>query len=113
MVTPIEFMKYWNSKPTLTPIRALTAKRITGLRNKCKEPEFIKHWKYVIDMAATLPFYQGQNDRKWKANVDWMLVVQDGWLKLLERYPPETTTVANTTTVQTKTPRELAMESMR
>jgi hypothetical protein len=109
--SPIEFQKYWNSKPELQPIKVLTAKRIVGLKAKCKEPEFVKNWKYIIDTAASLPFYQGQNDRKWKANVDWLLIRADNWVKFLERHPP--TTPKPETVQPALTPRQQALLEMK
>jgi len=50
-----------------------TARRATGIRARLDILPTLKHWREFFDQVAASPFLSGQNDRGWKANIDWVL----------------------------------------
>jgi phage replication O-like protein O len=80
------FAAYWNSKPNLPHIRAMTDDRKAKLKARMKEPEFAGHWKHIIDTISASAFLTGDNDRGWKARVGWLLKNSANYVKVLEGY---------------------------
>lgn len=76
--------EYWNSKANLPTIRKLTPQRQAKLKARMMEPEFAGNWKEIIDRVAASSFCIGQNDRGWKADVDWILKNSTNYVKVLE-----------------------------
>lgn len=71
-----EIVKLWNeyaNKYALAQVRVLTPKRKTRLR-KCLEimPE-LEHWRLALEQLCKSKFHLGENDRKWKATLDWFI----------------------------------------
>ncbi|MBN1126944.1 MAG: hypothetical protein JXA82_18220 [Sedimentisphaerales bacterium] len=83
-IDPQEFVRYWNAKEVLPIIRQLTGSRLDRLRKRCREAQFRHHWRTVVDKLADSPFHTGENDRGWKATVDWILKNDTNYLKILE-----------------------------
>jgi len=60
-VKPKEIMDYWNDKDTLSPkVNAMSDARKRHLIARCKEPDFVRHWKEIIDYMASEKFYYEQ-----------------------------------------------------
>jgi hypothetical protein len=72
-ITPDEFMAAWNAKVVLTPCRKMTNSRKKALRTRLADPTWASSWRDALNRAATSPFCRGENDRRWKANVEWFL----------------------------------------
>lgn len=65
------FVDDWNA--LLGQAVTLTAKRrVTILRRVSKQNDR-PYWRTVFAKVATSPFCAGENDRGWRANIDWML----------------------------------------
>lgn len=86
-----DLFTYWNSIPYLPRIQSISNDRKKQLATRLKDPFFRKNWKAAIDKMATIPFFLGQNDRNWTANVDYILK-QDSVLKIMERIQPKQST---------------------
>jgi len=78
-----EFMAEWNRHP-FKPIRAMTRQRREKLRTRLREREFRERWREALEIAAHLPWYTGENDRRWRMTVDWFLRNNTNNVKLLE-----------------------------
>lgn len=86
-VNHVVFMNYWNSKDNLPKVNAFTSTRKRQLIARLKEPVFADSWQQMIDKLSVSPFYTGENDRKWKANIDWILKNDTNYIKILELQP--------------------------
>lgn len=79
---------HWNSIEALPKIRSLTEKRRKLLATRMRDPFFRDHWKDAADMIPGIPFLNGDNDRGWKADIDWFLQ-PDSVAKIIEgKYTP-------------------------
>lgn len=83
------FKKYWNDKK-LPSVREITVARKRAINARVKQ--YDKHTlRQVIDKVADSAFLSGENDRKWKANLDWILKPSN-FTKILEGYYNNTNT---------------------
>ena len=80
----VEFLTYWNSHGNLPKIVTFTEHRKRTLATRSKEPEFANKWKLIVDKLSRSPFHIGQNNRKWRATVDWLLKNDTNYVKILE-----------------------------
>lgn len=78
------FSDYWNSKPKLKPIHRMTDERRKKFATRMKEPDFADNWRRIIDKLAESNFCTGGNERKWKADIDWLLDNSTNYVKVLE-----------------------------
>jgi biotin operon repressor len=78
------FVDYWNSKGTLPCVRGFTSQRSEKLHLRMGESLFADNWREIIDKLSTSSFATGQNDRNWKADVDWLLKNSNNYAKVLE-----------------------------
>jgi len=78
------FIDYWKMKEDLPSIRSLTAGRTAKLRTRLTEPVFAEHWKEIIDKIVDSSFLMGENDRKWKADIDWIIKNAENYTKVME-----------------------------
>jgi hypothetical protein len=78
-----EFLDRWNSVSQFCHARELTAKRLRWFKARTHDTEWVNHWQQALDTAARLPFCRGENDRGWRATIDWFLR-QDTVTKILE-----------------------------
>jgi len=79
-----EFMDHWNRFSNLPRIKTMTGGRKRNLKVRMKEPDFRENWKTVVCKLSRSAFHTGNNDRGWKANVDWILKNDQNYLKILE-----------------------------
>lgn len=86
--TPEGFIQHWNSFDRLPPVRAFSKERRDKLAARVKEETFREHWQEIIRKLAGSAFHTGQNDRGWRAGVDWILKNDTNYLKILELPDP-------------------------
>lgn len=79
-----ELKNEWNKYSGLPTFIRLTTKRLQSLRTRMKDSFFSENWKEALAFMGTTPFYYGENDRGWRANVDYFLR-PDTVIKLMER----------------------------
>jgi len=87
-ITPEEFIQHWNRFDALPAIRAFSKERRSKLAARAKEDTFKTHWREIIRKLAGSPFHIGQNDRGWRAGIDWILKNETNYLKILELPEP-------------------------
>lgn len=83
--------RLWNSLAAdakLPVIERLSQKRRVALNARAREGLHAR-WSEFATALQGLPFYLGQNDRGWKADVDW-LMRPDSWVGVIEKHkaPP-------------------------
>lgn len=79
-----EFLDYWNSKEKLPKIKAFSKSRQAKLKARLKEQAFVDGWPLAIDKLAASPFHTGENDRGWRATVDFLIRNDTKYIEILE-----------------------------
>ena len=77
------FVKQWNSLKGVCPCKNLTKRRREAFRARCKDAAWLENLPEALRRIAESGFCAGQNDRGWKASVDWFLR-PDTVVKLIE-----------------------------
>ena len=65
--------EHWNSIEGLPKIKAISTERRKHLAARIKDDFFFEHWEEAMGMIQKIPFLIGENDRGWKADIDWFL----------------------------------------
>jgi hypothetical protein len=78
-----EFVDAWNAHPCFPACRKLTEARKRHLRARLADSSWVSSWREALARAAASPFCRGENDRGWRADVDWFLK-PDTVTKILE-----------------------------
>jgi phage replication O-like protein O len=81
------FFEIWNSNcdELLSPIRELTDERKTKIKARLlKNQNFLSDFAETINEIKKTPFLCGENDRKWRADFDWVIVNNTNYIKVLE-----------------------------
>lgn len=68
-----EFLAFWNATVPFSKARRLKGPRLVSLYARQKDEDFVAHWREAILKIPDSPFLRGENDRGWKANVEWFL----------------------------------------
>lgn len=81
----------WNivAKPNMLPCVKipLSKDRIKQMQKPMKEFTEIRDWEKIIEQIQENPFNLGENERKWKANFDWLFnSTKFNYRKLWEAY---------------------------
>lgn len=77
----------WNKmaeKYGLAKVQMITDKRKKRINACIKMVPSLADWIKIIQEVPKNDFNLGHNDRKWKANIDWLLNTNDNYAKLLE-----------------------------
>lgn len=73
-LTPAGLLEIWNTnRGSLPEAKRMAGKRERSARARLKENSDPEFWKSIVKMAASNSFFTGDNDRKWKADIDWFL----------------------------------------
>jgi hypothetical protein len=78
----------WNKmaeKYGLAKVKLMTPKRKQRLSACIKEVPSLADWIKIIQEVPKNEFNIGHNDRKWTANIDWLLNTNCNYAKLLEK----------------------------
>jgi hypothetical protein len=80
-----DFTELWNSttKPPIPRCRDLTTKRRRQIRSRLTERP-LTEWAEVFQRIQDSAFCRGENDRGWRATLDWVLGSPDVGVKVLE-----------------------------
>lgn len=70
--------------PMLPRCLALTPKRRQHIAARLRERP-LAAWEPILRALAASPFHTGENDRGWRADLDWLTRNSENGLKLLER----------------------------
>ena len=68
-----EEIEFWNRNEKLTKVVSVSPGRAKTLAARRKDPFFVASWKRAIEKVAASSFCRGQNDRGWKADIDFFL----------------------------------------
>mgnify|MGYP000266679232 CR=1 FL=1 len=79
-----KFIEHWNSFDNLPRVRALSKGRRAKLLSRMKEKSFRENWKEIVRKLSESAFHTGQNDRGWRASIDWIIKNDENYLKILE-----------------------------
>ena len=82
--TSLSVPDVWNSYQNLPPILTMTQARKDKLATRMREPSFADNWQAIIGKVAGSAFCTGDNDRGWKADIDWLLKNDGNYTKVLE-----------------------------
>lgn len=63
----------WNSVSGLVAIRQWSEQRKNKLRTRLRDPTWLPKALSAIEQIPTSPFLLGDNDRGWRADIDWFL----------------------------------------
>jgi hypothetical protein len=69
---PVE-ARVWNSYPTLPKVMCVSPGRMKHLKQRRKEPFFVKHHAEAIERISKSAFCMGDSQSGWKATFDWLL----------------------------------------
>jgi len=69
---------------SFTPIRKMTDRRKKHIRARWREEKDIEVFKRVFENAEKSQFMQGDNDRSWTADFDWIIKNDTNFNKILE-----------------------------
>lgn len=86
MPSPDEFKKYWNDQEELKHCLKMSKERITKLKLRCKDPDFVQNWEMAVSKMAQMPFYCGE--KGWRADATYFLRNDDNWVRILEEGMP-------------------------
>jgi len=84
-IASVAFQDHWNSHPSLQHVRTMTKDRRARLNRRAAYKDFCDHWQEAVTALSQSPFHTGQNERGWRADVDWFLRNDTNWAKALER----------------------------
>ena len=73
-----------NSHPILPRIREITPARRLKLKKRFEQPSF-RNFAEIVAAIKEQPFLLGENDRKWKVCLDWLIENDTNYVKVLER----------------------------
>lgn len=68
-----EVFEFWNSHDQLPKIMKASKERKAKAKTRLADPFFRERWKEAVSLIPASPFLLGQNDRGWKADIDWFL----------------------------------------
>lgn len=113
--TPEQIITVWNlvsleNNLKLPRAKALNPKRITAIKSSISEYEEMQKlddWKNYFVKINGIPFLTGNNDRRWRADFDWV-INKNNLLKVVEgRYD----TLSKISNAEQKTETMLSMEN--
>ncbi len=68
-----DVVKVWNERSGGVKVRNLSPGRQSALRARLRNQFWVDNWRAAIDKIATSKFCHGQNDRGWKADIDFFI----------------------------------------
>jgi len=72
-VTMEELIAAWNAIPGFSRCLHFGASRRKQFGQRAKERFFRENWRLALEEAQKRPFCFGENDRGWKATIDWFM----------------------------------------
>ncbi len=85
--SPDDVFRLWNNyvKDTPLPIaHRLTSTRIKHLNARIKEYPTLREWREIFSKVLQSSFLVGNNNRGWKATLDWLISNDDKIVRVLE-----------------------------
>jgi hypothetical protein len=75
---------YHNNCPSLPKLIKLTDSRRLKIKTRWLEIETLEKFNEIFELAGKSKFLNGENDKNWKADFDWIIENDKNWLKILE-----------------------------
>lgn len=75
---------FHNNCPMLSKIKVLSQKRKDKVNLRIKEMENVETINTMLTKLGQSKFCNGDNDRKWKADLDWLIANDTNWVKVYE-----------------------------
>lgn len=83
--TPEDARDLWNRQAGLQPCQSVSVHRERVIRHWATgNPDWVRHWRAVIEFMGRTGFYTGDNPQKWRATFSW-LFEKDNFSKVLDR----------------------------
>lgn len=83
--TPAKIVKLYNDICISLPrCQKLTTVRTTKINARIKELSTMNEWKDLFKLTQDTPFCKGNNNRDWRADIDWLIKNDDNYIKILE-----------------------------
>lgn len=79
-------IEHWNSifnDTKISLIKTITGSRLEKLKTRLKEKEF--DFKQICEEIAISNFLNGENDRNWTPDFDWIVKNSTNYIKILEK----------------------------
>jgi uncharacterized protein YdaU (DUF1376 family) len=84
-IRPDEFLSAWNEhRGELPRVLGLSEGRRRKIQTRVREGLTVERFTEAVKVSAVTPFLRGNNQRKWRANFDWLLENDSNLLKVLE-----------------------------
>lgn len=84
-ISPAGFLElYASCAPSLPQPRQVTNGRMRKVGQRLKTHPSRDFWRDVFSKANQTPFLKGENDRGWKADLDWFVKNDENAVKVLE-----------------------------
>ena len=74
---------YWNSKESLPKIKVLSQARKDKIKSRVTETS-LEEFETAIDKLSLSDFATGNNNKNWKADIDWLISNDTNIVKVLE-----------------------------
>jgi hypothetical protein len=88
--TPEKLVELWNQVVTKLPkVQRFTNQRRRMAARRLKEHPDLAWWERAFRAADSDGFYSGENDRRWRADFDWLLKNDTIAVRVLERTTEE------------------------
>lgn len=68
-----EVIDAWNEQGVFPKADKVTSSRQRSLKARLADPYFVENWREALARARGSPFCRGDNERGWRANIDWFL----------------------------------------
>ncbi len=78
-----KLVEKWNATPGIRHCQKMTANRQRAFKARVKEAGWVDQVDAALERVAASPFLTGENDRGWKADIDWFLR-PDSMTKIME-----------------------------
>jgi len=71
--TPQDVVDEWNQVVGVAGCRKLTETKKRAFKARLEDSDWCENWREAIERVRCSPFCTGDNDRGWKADIDWFL----------------------------------------
>lgn len=88
-ITPEELVEAWNNicgTEGFPKVNKIPADRRQKINARLKAHPEVEFWTEVLNRIARTPFLKGNNDREWKANIDWLISNDTNAVKVTEGF---------------------------
>lgn len=73
LLSPEQFLAEWNAAVPFSQARDLRNGRLKHFQARCRDATWLAAYPQALARIRGSAFLRGENDRGWKANIDWFL----------------------------------------